>query len=329
MTTATLRNTLVLGISALILSTGSLHAQNAKPYPTRAVNLVVPFAPGGATDILARQLGRHLSTETGQAFIVDNRAGAGGTVGARVAARSTPDGYTLVMGTNASHAIAATINKNLSYDPINDFEPITLVAHVPQVLMVHPSLPIDNVQDLIAYAKANPDSINFGSAGTGTPGHLGMELFKIMTDTEMTHIPFQGGGPGLMALAGGQVQIMADNVNSALPQIQSGSVKPIAVTSAQRSSALPDLPTIAEQGVPGFESGSWFALFAPKNTPAPIIEQLNRSVIEALSTPDVMATLTQQGAEPSSGTPTQLQELQQQDIKKWQAVVDQIGLSIN
>ena len=301
------------------------HAQTAATYPDRPVTIVVPFAAGGASDILARQLGKQLQQVLGQPFIADNRVGAGGTVGARSVQRAAPNGYTLVMGTNASHAIAAATNKNLGYDPVRNFAPISLVAHVPQILMVHPSLPVNNVKELIAYAKANPGKLNFSSAGNGTPGHLGMELFKIMAGIEMTHVPYQGGGPGLLALAGGQVQLMADNVSSALPQIKAGKVKAIAVTTSRRSSALPDLQTIAEQALPGFDSGSWFALFAPADTPRDIIARLNAETIKALNLPEVREVLVAQGAEPSPGKPEDLTQLIRDDIEKWTRVAEKIG----
>ncbi len=301
------------------------HAQTAATYPDRPVTIVVPFAAGGASDILARQLGKQLQQVLRQPFIADNRVGAGGTVGARTVQRAAPNGYTLLMGTNASHAIAAATNKNLGYDPVRNFAPISLVAHVPQILMVHPSLPVNNVKELIAYAKANPGQLNFSSAGNGTPGHLGMELFKIMAGVEMTHVPYQGGGPGLLALAGGQVQLMADNVSSALPQIKAGKVKAIAVTTSRRSSALPYLQTIAEQALPGFDSGSWFALFAPADTPRDIIAKLNAETIKALNLPEVREVLVAQGAEPSPGKPEDLTRLIRDDIEKWTRVAEKIG----
>jgi tripartite-type tricarboxylate transporter receptor subunit TctC len=312
------------GIALMALSSWS-HAQSAPNYPARPVTIVVPFAAGGASDILARQLGKQLSQVLGQPFVADNRVGAGGTVGARAVQRATPDGYTLLMGTNASHAIAAATNKNLGYDPVRNFSPISLVAHVPQVLMVHPSLPVSNVKELIAYAKANPGKLNFSSAGNGTPGHLGMELFKIMAGIEMTHVPYQGGGPGLLALAGGQVDLMADNVSSALPQIKAGKVKAIAVTTSRRSSALPDLQTVAEQALPGFDSGSWFALFAPADTPRDIVVKLNAETLKALSAPEVREVLLAQGAEPSPGKPEDLTKLIRDDIEKWTRVAEKIG----
>lgn len=322
----TFLNTLV---SALLFSGLIGSAQAATDYPSRPVTIIVPFAAGGASDLLARQLGKQLSMKLGQPFVIENRAGAGGTVGARLASRATPDGYTLVMGTNASHAIAATTHRNLSYDPLKDFDAISLVANVPQVMVVHPSVPVSNIPELIEYAKSNQGQLNFSSAGIGTPGHLGMELFKMLTGVEMEHVPFQGGNPALIAVTGGQVQVLADNVSSALPQVKAGKVRPIGVTSAHRSTALPDIPTIAEQGVTGFESGSWFALFAPAGTPPEIISKLNAEVGLALKDPVSHDTLSAQGAEPAPGTSDELRELIRDDIKKWSGVVQRIGLQVD
>ncbi|WP_151446271.1 Bug family tripartite tricarboxylate transporter substrate binding protein [Lacisediminimonas profundi] len=316
-----------VGITLLALSSWT-HAQSGSNYPDRPVTIVVPFAAGGASDILSRQLGKQLTLTLGQSFVSDNRVGAGGTVGARTVARAAPNGYTLIMGTNSSHAIAATINKNLGYDPLRNFAPISLVAHVPQILMVNPSLPVTNVKELIAHAKANPGKLNYSSAGNGTPGHLGMELFKIMAGIEMTHVPFQGGGPALLALASGQVHLMADNVSSALPQIKQGKVKAIGVTTSRRSGVLPDLPTIAEQALPGFDSGSWFALFAPADTPKDIISKLNAEIVKALNVPEVRATLMAQGADPKPGAPEELTKLIRDDIDKWSRVVEKIGFKM-
>lgn len=298
----------------------------AQPYPNRPVTIVVPFPPGGATDILARQLARKLPEAMGQQFVVENRPGAGGTVGSRAVLKSPANGYTLLMGTNASHAIAAALNPNLGYDPVKDFLPVSLVAIVPQVLMVNTSVPVSNVKELIAYAQQRPGALNFGSAGNGTPGHLGPELFKMMAGIDMVHVPFQGGAPALTALVGGQVQVLADNVNSALPQIRAGKVKAIAVTSAKRSGALPELATIAEQALPGFDSGSWFALFAPGGTPAEIVARLNAETIKALAAPDVRDVLAQQGAELAAGPPEELTRLIRSDIEKWGQVIRKIGL---
>ncbi|MDP1716723.1 MAG: tripartite tricarboxylate transporter substrate binding protein [Burkholderiales bacterium] len=291
--------------------------------------MVVPFPPGGATDILARVVGKRLAEVWSQNVIIDNRPGAGGTLGANLVAKANADGYTLLMGTNASHAIAPSLYANLAYDPLKDFAPITLVAIVPQVVVVHPALPVKNIRELIALAKQKPGTLNFSSAGQGTPGHLGMELFKMMTGTSMIHVPYQGGAPGLAAVAGGQVQFMADNMNSALPFIQAGRVRAIGVTSAKRSGALPDMPTIAEQGVTGFDSGSWFGMFAPAGTPATIVAKLHAETVKTLQLPDVKQTLAQQGAEVGANTPAQFTELIKSDIARWAKVIQAAGVKVN
>ena len=301
----------------------------ASEYPKRPIRMVVPFPPGGATDILARVVGKRLTEVWSQNVIIDNRPGAGGTLGANLVAKANMDGYTLVMGTNASHAIAPSLYANLAYDPLKDFAPITLVAIVPQVVVVHPALPVKNISELIALAKQKPGELNFSSAGQGTPGHLGMELFKMMTGTNMIHVPYQGGAPGLAAVAGGQVQFMADNMNSALPFIRAGRVRAIAVTSAKRSGALPEMPTIAEQGVTGFDSGSWFGMFAPAGTPAAIVAKLHAETVKTLNLPDVKQTLAQQGAEVGANTPAQFTELIRSDITRWTKVIKAAGVKAN
>lgn len=317
--------TAALAFALITLATPPIALAQAD-YPNRPLTVIVPFPPGGATDILARLVGKQMSDVFKQSVVVENRAGAGGTVGSRVVAKAEPNGYTLLMGTNASHAISVSLFANPGYDPVKDFQPIGLVALVPQVLMVHPSLPINNVRELIAYAKQRPGSLNFGSAGNGTPGHLGLELFKMKTGADMVHVPFQGGAPALTALAGAQVQLMADNVNSALPQVRAGKVRGIAVTSAKRSQALPDLPTIAEQGVADFDSGSWFAMYAPAGVPAPIVARLNRELNAALAHPEVREAMVQQGAEAQPGSPDDLGRLMRADIAKWAEVTKQVGI---
>jgi tripartite-type tricarboxylate transporter receptor subunit TctC len=301
----------------------------AAKYPARPIRMIVPFAPGGATDILARVTAKRLSEVWGQSVIIDNRPGAGGTLGANLAAKANADGYTLLMGTNATHGIAPSLYTSLPYDAIRDFAPITLVAIVPQVVIVNPALPVKNIKELIALAKEKPGALNFGSAGQGTPGHLGMELFKMLTGTQMVHVPYQGGAPGLAAVAGGQVQFMADNMNSALPFIQSGRVRAIGVTSLKRSGALPDMPTIAEQGVAGFDSGSWFGMFAPAGTAPAIVAKLHAETVKALQLPEVKQALAQQGAEVGANTPAQFTELIRADIVRWGKVVKAAGVKPN
>ena len=319
------RGSVAGGIVGLAAGSIGWAAAPGADYPTRSIRMIVPFAAGGATDILARIVGQRLTELWGQTVVIDNRAGAGGTVGAAIAARANADGYTLVMGTNGSHAIGPSLYSKLTYDAIKDFAPITLVAHVPQALMVHPSLPVKDVRELIAYAKQRPGELNYSSVGTGTPGHLGLELMQLITGTKMVHVPFAGGAPGLAALVGGQVQLMADNMNSALPMIKSGKVRAIAVTTIKRSVALPDLATVAEQGLPGFDSGSWFGLFAPAGTPQVIIARLNTEVVKILNTPEVRERMLQQGAEPAPGTPAQFTQLIRDDTVRWAKVIKASG----
>ncbi len=226
-------------------------ASTQTPYPTKPVRIVVPFPAGGTTDILARAAAQKLSETWGQQVVVDNRPGAGGNIGAELVAKSPPDGYTLLMGTVGTHAINASLYAKMPYDHVKDFAPVILVAGVPNVLVVHPSLPVNSVQELIAYAKANPGKLNFASSGSGTSIHLSGELFKVMTGVQMTHVPYKGSAPALTDLVGGQVQLMFDNLPSSLPLIKAGKLRALAVTSAQRSPALPDVPTVAESGVPG------------------------------------------------------------------------------
>ncbi len=312
------------GVSALAQGKGA-----AGDYPARPIRLVVPFPPGGATDILARVTGRRLTEVWGQNVIIDNRPGAGGTLGSTIVARASADGYTLIMGTNASHAIAPSLYTNLAYDPLKDFAPITLVAVVPQVVVVHPSVAAKNVKELIALAKDKPGALSYGSAGLGTPGHLGMELFKMMAGVNMVHVPYQGGAPALQAVAGGQVQFMADNMNSALPMIKAGRVRAIAVTTSKRSGAMPELTTIAEQALPGFDSGSWFGMFAPAGTPKDIVSKLHAEVVKALQQPDIGQTLAQQGAEVGANTPAEFELLIRNDIARWAKVVQAAGVKPN
>src|SRR4029453_1006317 len=253
--------------------------------PPKPVRVVVPFPAGGTTDILARAAAQKLSETWGQQAIVDNRPGAGGNIGAELVAKSAPDGYTLLMGTVGTHAINASLYPKMPYDHVKDFAPVILVAGVPNVLVVHPSLPVNSVQELIAYAKANPGKLNFASSGNGTSIHLSGELFKVMTGVQMTHVPYKGSAPALQDLIGGQVQLMFDNLPPSPPQIKAGKLRALGVTSAARAPALPDLPTIAESGLPGFEASSWFGVLVPAGTPPSIVTKLNAEIAKWLPAP--------------------------------------------
>jgi tripartite-type tricarboxylate transporter receptor subunit TctC len=303
-------------------------------WPSKPVRIVVPFAPGGTTDILARALAPELAKAFGQTFLVDNKPGAGGNLGADAVAKSAPDGYTLLMGTVGTHAINAALYPKMPYDPVKDFAPIVLVAGVPNVLVMNPAkaeaYKINTVADLIRYAKANPGKLNMASSGNGTSIHLSGELFKSMTGSFMLHFPYRGSGPALLDLIGGTMDLMFDNLPSALPQIKAGKLKALAVTSAQRSAALPDVPTIAEAGpVPGFDASSWFGLFAPAGTPAEIVNRVQQEVAKALLNPAVKERLLSQGAIPGGQPPAEFVKFIAAETKKWAQVVKVSGAKVD
>ena len=303
-------------------------------WPDRPVRIVVPFAPGGTTDILARAVAPELSKAFGQQFVVDNKAGAGGNVGAEIVSKSAPDGYTLLMGTVGTHGINKALYNKLPYDPQKDFAPITLVAGVPNVMVVNAekarSLNINTVNDFIKYAKAHPGQLNMASSGNGTSIHLAGELFKSMTGIYMTHIPYRGSGPALMDLVGGSMDVMFDNLPSSMQQIKGGKLKALAVTSAQRSAALPDIPTVEEAaGLKGFEASSWFGLLAPAGTPPDIVHRIQREVTKSLGTPAVREKLLAQGAIPGGNTPEEFARMIDAEIRKWAKVVKESGAKVD
>ena len=305
----------------------AVFAQNAfaQAYPTHSIRLVVPFPAGGTTDILARAAAQKLSESLGQAVVVDKRPGAAGNIGADLVAKSAPDGYTLLMGTVGTHAINPGLYAKMPYDHVKDFVPVVLVAGVPNVLAVYPAFPVNSVAELIALAKSKPGTINFASSGSGTSIHLSGELFKTMAGVDMTHIPYKGSSPALTDLMGGQVQIMFDNLPSSLPLIKAGKLRAIAVTSLKRAPALPDVPTISESGLPGFEASSWFGVLAPAGTPAPIVAKLNADVNKWLQSPEAREQLLAQGANAAGGTPEQFAAHIRAETEKWAKVVKASG----
>ena len=303
-------------------------------WPTKPVRIVVPFTPGGTTDILARALAPELGKAFGQTFIVENKAGAGGNLGADLVAKSPPDGYTLVMGTVGTHAINPSLYPKMSYDAVKDFAPITLVAGVPNVLVMNPAKAaaagITDVRSLIAYARAHPGKLNMASSGNGTSIHLAGELFKSMTGTYMVHFPYRGSGPALLDLIGGTMDLMFDNLPSALPQIKAGKLVALAVTSSARSAALPDVPTVAEAGpVKGFEASSWFGLLAPAGTPAEIVNRLQQESAKALASPLLKERLLAQGALPGGMPPADFARFIAAETAKWAAVVKSSGAKVD
>ncbi|MEO8120978.1 MAG: tripartite tricarboxylate transporter substrate binding protein [Rhodoferax sp.] len=327
------RLALVICAGSAIVSIAS-QAWAQTPWPSKPVRIVVPFAPGGTTDILARAVAPELSRAFGQTFIVDNRAGAGGNLGADMVAKSPADGYTLLMGTVGTHGINKSLYSRLPYDPQKDFAPVTLVAGVPNVMVMNAdkakALGINNVPDFIRYAKAHPGQFNMASSGNGTSIHLAGELFKSMTGTYMTHIPYSGSGPAMMGMVSGNVDVMFDNLPSAMPQIKGGKLKAFAVTSAQRSAAMPDLPTIEEAArLKGFEASSWFGLLAPAGTPADVVSRLQQETAKALGSPAIKEKLLAQGAIPSGNTPQEFARFIDAEIAKWAQVVKASGAKVD
>lgn len=325
------RRTLMAIAAAMALPGAALAQGN---WPTKPVRIVVPFAPGGTTDILARVLAPELSKAFGQQFIVDNRGGAGGNIGADHVAKADADGYTLLMGTVGTHGINKALYSKLPYDPQKDFAPITLVAGVPNVMVMNAArakeLGINTVPDFIRYAKANPGKLNMASSGNGTSIHLAGELFKAQTGVFMTHIPYRGSGPAVRDLIGGTMDVMYDNLPSAMPHIQAGSLKAFAVTSAMRSQALPDIPTVAEAAnLPGFEASSWFGMLAPAGTPPDIVSRLQTEIAKALKLPEINTRLAGLGAIPSGNTPQEFARLIDSEIAKWAPVVKAAGARVD
>ena len=317
--------------SAVVLGAGLLGGTSAlaQAYPTKPVTIIVPFAAGGTTDILARIIGQALTAELGQSVVVDNRAGAGGNIGGQAAAKAAPDGHTLFMGTVGTHAINASLYKKMPFDPVKDFAPLTRVANVPNLLVANPAQPYKSVKDLIAYAKANPGKVNFGSSGNGSSIHLSGELFKSLAKVDMQHVPYKGSAPAVTDLLGNQIGIMFDNMPSAIQHVRSGKLVPLAVTTAKRSPELPNVPTIAEAGVPGYEATSWFGMFAPAGTPAPVLAKLNAAIVKVLAQPDVKKKINEQGAEVYSETPEQFAAFIQAESVKWGKVVKESGASLD
>ena len=334
MTTRPNRRHALTALAAPLITGLASEALAQAAWPSKPVRIVVPFAPGGTTDILARAIAPELSRAFGQQFVVENKAGAGGNLGAEQVAKSPGDGYTLLMGTVGTHGINRALYTKLPYDPFKDFMPITLVAGVPNVMVVNGDFAaahkINSVNDFIQYARANPGKLNMASSGNGTSIHLAGELFKSMTGTFMAHIPYRGSGPALLDLAAGNMHVMFDNLPSAMQLIKAGRIKALAVTSGQRSSAVPELPTIEEAAnLKGFEASSWFGLLAPAGTPAEVVNRIQQEVARSLATPAIKDKLQAQGAIPSGNTPAQFAALIEAEHKKWADVVKASGAKVD
>ena len=314
------RRTLALLATALVLPCAAM-AQTAATWPNKPVKWVVPFPPGGAMDVIARTLGERLTQDLGQSFVIENRPGAGGNIGADFVAKQPADGHTIMI-TSIGMATNKALYAKLNYDPVKDFAPVSLLAVVPNVLVVNAARSADkSVKDVLAHARRAPGKLTYASAGNGTSIHLAGEVFASMAQLQLLHIPYKGSGPAVTDMLGGQVDLMFDSITSARPHIQSGKLLALGVTSARRSSALPDVPTMAEAGVPGYEVSPWFAVFAPAGTPADVVAKLNKSLIAAMRQPETLKKLESVGAEPIGSTPQALAEHLNKELVRWGALI--------
>ena len=301
----------------------------AQIYPTKPIRLVVPFPPGGSLDVVARAIGQKLSEAWGQPVVIDNRPGAGGNIGADLVAKSAPDGYTILEGALSTHAVNVSLYGKMPYDPVKDFAPITLVAVTPNVLVLNPSVPANSVKELIAYGKANPGKLAFGSGSNGSAGHLAGELFKTETGVDMVHVPYKGGAPAMQDLLAGRTQLMFDNLANSMQQVRAGKLKALAVTTAQRSPLVPDLPTLAEAGLPGFDIYTWWGFMAPAGTPKEIIAKWNVEVARILNAPEMKEFFAQQGAVPAPDSPEEFAALIRREIPKYAKIVKDSGAKVD
>jgi tripartite-type tricarboxylate transporter receptor subunit TctC len=302
------------------------HAQDK--WPSRPITYVVPFAAGGTTDVLARVIGNKLGPALGTTVVVDNKPGAGGNIGSDFVAKAALDGYTILGGTISSHAINVSLYPSIPYDPIKSFQPVTLIGTLPNVLVVNASSPYQTLKDVIGAAKAKPGALTFGSSGNGTSQHLSGELFQSMTGAKMLHIPYKGSAPSMQALLGQQVDLVFENILAAVPLIQSGKVRALAVTSGTRASSLPDVPTLSEAGLPGYEIVSWQAVFAPAGTPQPVVQRLATEIGKIINDPEVKSRLAGLGVEPSGAGPAELGTLQKSEVAKWAKLIKASNIKV-
>lgn len=319
----------LFAITQLVAIMSSANIVSAQTWPAKPIKIVLGFPPGGATDILARDFAAKLGEELKQQVIIENKPGAGGTIGADIVAKAAPDGYTLTIGTSSNHAIAVSVYKKLPYDPVTDFVPITMLAVSQNVVVINPGVPANNIKELVAYAKANPDKLNFGSSGNGTISHLTGEMFNTLNGTQITHIPYKGSAFVFPDLLSGQISVMYDSTISISSLVKSGKVKALAVTGAKRSALMPDLPTVAESGYPGFESTNWFGFFAPAATPKDVLAKLNAAAVKVLSAPELQVRFAHQGAEVVANRPDEASAMLKADIVKWAEVAKKSGAKID
>lgn len=318
-------NRLVIALLAFALWPITATAQG---YPAKSIRFIVPFPPGGGNDTIARLIGQKLTAATGQQVLVDNRPGAGGAIGAEAAAKSPADGYTMFLAGVATHGINPNLRRKIPYDPLKDFDAVSLIASAPLLVVVHPSLPIKSVKQLVALAKARPGQINYASNGAGGSSHLAVELFNMMSGTKMTHIPYKGLAPALTDLLSGEVQVMFSSAVAMLPQVKAGKLRAIAMTGARRSPAIPDIPTVAEAGVSGYETGSWYGIVVPAGTPRVAIDRLSREIIAIVRAPEITSRLNDEAVIPVGSTPAEFSTHIKNELARWAKTIKQAGLAL-
>jgi tripartite-type tricarboxylate transporter receptor subunit TctC len=316
---------LAFAVSTAACFTGHTESAAAQTYPVRPIRIVVPQSAGGSTDLVARPLAQRLADGLGHSVVVDNRPGAGSTIGTDLVAKAAPDGYTL-LAVAASFTMSPSLYKSLPFDPVRDFAPITLLSSLPNIMVVHPSLPVKSVKELIALAKARPGQLNHGSSGVATGTHMSIELFKYLTGIKMVHVPYKGGAPSVTALISGEVHLTFATISTALPHVKSGKLRALAVSTARRSPAAPEVPTIAESGVLGYDYASWIGLLAPAKTPPSIITRLNAVSVKAVHTPEIRAVFAAEGSEPVGNSPEQFDGIIKSEVARWRQVVNAAGI---
>jgi tripartite-type tricarboxylate transporter receptor subunit TctC len=318
-------NKLIVALLALGLWPAAAAGQ---AYPVKPIRFIVPFPPGGGNDTIARLIGQRLTASTGQQVIVDNRPGAGGAIGADAAAKSAADGYTMFLAGVATHGINPNLRRKLPYDPLRDFDAVSLIASAPLLVVIHPSLPVKSVKELAALARARPGQINYASNGAGGSSHLAVEMFKMMTGTKMTHIPYKGLSPALTELLAGEVQVMFSSAVAMLPQVKAGKLRAIAMTGSKRSPAIPEIPTVAEAGVPGYETGSWYGIVVPAGSPRAAIDRLSKEIVAIVHSPEITKRLNDEAVIPVGGTPEQFTAHIKAELARWEKVIKQSGMVI-
>lgn len=313
----------------ILIGLGPAGIVAAQDYPTRPIRLVVPFAPGGGTDLLARTVAQKLNEAWGQTVVVDNRSGGTGAVGSVLVAQAAPDGYTLLLVTSSTHAISPNFFRKPPYDPVRDFSPVSLIANAPEILVVHPSVPATSIKELVALARAKPDTLNYASAGTGTIGHMAAELFKVVTGVKITHVPYKGTGDAIREVLGGQVQIIIGAPGAVIQHIRSGKLRALGAATRQRLPELKDIPTFAESGYPAVEASNWYAILSTAGTPSAVVNKLNREIVRTMQAHEIKEMILRQGYEATTSTPEALGILIKGDLAKWNKVVRQTGMTIN